>query len=153
MRKNLPSIEAMRALEYSPESGIFTRQYLCKSTGYAYVRVAGQSLQAHRVVWARETGEWPPHPIDHIDCNRLNNRFANLRPCTPMQNSQNMRVTSKSKSGIKGVHWDKKSLKWGAWICVAKKRIALGRYSTIEQASEAYRTAATKHFGEFARAA
>jgi hypothetical protein len=153
MRKNLPTIEAMRALAFDAGTGTFAKQNLCKSTGYIYVAVSGHSLQAHRVVWAREHGEWPALQIDHINGVRTDNRPQNLRLATGMQNMHNSGVTAKSKSGIKGVHWCKDKRKWGAWICVNKKRIGLGRFDRIEDAAAAYASAATKHFGEFARTA
>lgn len=153
MRKNLPSIEAMRTAGYDPDSGRFARQNICSTTGYVYVSIGGQSLQAHRVAWAIHSGEWPKQQIDHIDGDRQNNRIENLRLATQTQNNWNMRVTSKSKSGIKGVYFDKERGKWAATICVHKRRINLGRFLCIDDAKAAYKAAAEKHFGEFARVA
>lgn len=140
-------------MEFRPETGAFSKQCICSTTGYAYVNIGGQSLQAHRVVWAREHGEWPPIQVDHINGVRTDNRPSNLRLATNTQNMQNSGVTVKSKSGVKGVHWCKDKKKWGAWICVNKKRMGLGRYKTIEEAAAAYAAAAHKYFGEFARTA
>lgn len=151
MRKNLPSIDAMRAIGYDPETGKFPKQYACRATGYLYVSVEGSTLQAHRVAWAIQNGEWPSKFIDHINSDRTDNRPQNLRLATNTENMQNSRVTVKSKSGIKGVHWCKERSKWGAWICVNKKRIGLGRFDKIEDAAAAYAAAAYHHFGEFAR--
>ncbi len=151
MRKNVPSIEIMRAAGYDPETGLFPKQCLCRTTGYAYVSIGGESMQAHRAAWMIMTGRWPSQMIDHINGVRADNRWGNLRECSNTQNMQNSGITNKSKSGIKGVHWCKERQKWGAWICVNKKRIGLGRFPTIEEAATAYRLAATRYFGEFAR--
>lgn len=151
MRKNLPSIELMKQAGYDPITGLFLRQFRCKTTGYFYVSINKQTLQAHRVAWAVMTGAWPVSRLDHINGDRADNRWGNLRECTNTQNMQNSHVTIKSKSGIKGVHWCKEREKWGAWICVNKKRIGLGRFDRIEDAAAAYKAAAEKHFGAFAR--
>jgi hypothetical protein len=83
--------------------------------------------------------------VDHRDGDGLNNQRYNLRACTNSQNQQNRRTIT-SKSGYKGVWWDRSCGKWEAKI--GKKN--LGKYSSPELAGMAYDKAARKLFGEFA---
>jgi hypothetical protein len=48
------------------------------------------------------TGEIPKE-VDHIDGNRMNNRFANLRAATTSENRCNSGLRSDNALGIKGV--------------------------------------------------
>jgi hypothetical protein len=120
---------------------------------YAYRRdrISLKYIGIHKVILERalgrslEKGEVP----DHWDGNGLNNSRENLRLATDAQNSYNSRMKLGNKSGYKGVA--KKRNRWGAWITVDGKSIGLGVYDTPEEAHEAYKRAATKYFGEFAR--
>lgn len=104
----------------------------------------------HRLAWAHFHGAWPSKMIDHIDGDRSNNRIANLREATGSQNAWNTGARSWSKSGVKGVSWDKERGKWFASIFVNRKQIALGRYDNIDDAAVAYADAARRYHGEFA---
>lgn len=97
------------------------------------------------------TGKWPVEHIDHKDMNGANNRWDNLREATVFQNHWNVALTSRNKSGVKGVRWDKRSGKWLAEIRDKNKKIWLGLHDTIEAATAAYRAGALKYHGEFAR--
>ena len=59
-----------------------------KATGNGYVRFLffGQRFLVHRVVWFLMVGRWPEYEIDHIDGDKTNNRFSNLRHVTHSQN-------------------------------------------------------------------
>ena len=83
---------------------------------------------------------------DHKNRNGFDNRRSNLRECTPSQNSANTKHTN--KHGFRGVFSNYKNLV--AYIRISQKHIFLGNYDNPEQAAQAYDTAATKHFGEFA---
>lgn len=48
-------------------------------------------LLAHRAAWVLVTGEQPKDQIDHIDRDRSNNRFANLRQASQSENNWNSR--------------------------------------------------------------
>lgn len=85
--------------------------------------------------------------VDHINGNKLDNRKCNLRICTVQQN--NMNKKSKNKNNLpRGVEKDKNRYK--AYITYNHKRIYLGSYKTIEEASEAYNNKAYELYGEYA---
>lgn len=92
--------------------------------------------------------------VDHINGDGLDNRKANLRVCTPAENLRNRKMHSNNRSGFKGVCFDLSSTvrPWRAKINVNGRRISLGRYSSAEEAHEAYQVAAKQYHGEFARA-
>jgi len=89
--------------------------------------------------------------VDHIHGNTLDNRRSELRLCSHTQNIRNAKLSKRNTSGYKGVSWDKRTKSWASAIRVNKKTIHLGRYSTPQEAHEAYKQAAIKYFGEFAR--
>lgn len=116
--------------------------------GYVVVRKNGITKYLHRVVMSPAQGQ----EVDHINCNRLDNRKPNLRACSRIENARNLRrERANNTSGFKGVHYSTANRKWVARICVNFKTKYLGYYSTAEQAHEAYWKAAQKEFGEFAR--
>lgn len=65
----------------------------------------------------------------------------------------NRRKNLNNTSGYKGVVWFPKTKKWRARIGLNGERISLGLFSTREEAHAAYRAAAERLHGEFARAA
>ena len=85
------------------------------------------------------TGKWPDGEIDHIDGNRANNRWSNLRDVHIVINAQNKRgPMAHNKSGFLGVSWNKKDCAYVARIKVDGKYLSLGYHQTPEAASAAY---------------
>ncbi|MBT0780540.1 HNH endonuclease [Paracoccus sp. pheM1] len=119
--------------------------------GYLRGRVLGTAYLAHRVIWALETGEWPQEQIDHSNGDRADNRRENLREATPSENTRNRSVQSNSKSGVKGVSWEKRRGKWRSTIKLHGKQTHLGQFDTIEAARAAYDAAVYDVHGKFAR--
>ena len=93
----------------------------------------------HRLIWAWHGYSLEPNQeIDHIDGNSLNNCIENLRATTHKQNCENRKGANKnSKSGVKGVSWDKVAKKWYAQIQHNGKVKYLGLYETKEDAIDA----------------
>ncbi len=122
-----------------------------RKAGYLSVSLHCNNMLAHRLVWAYVTGEWPKSRIDHRNMDRADNRFENLRLTTNSQNMANMHKRRSNVSGYKGVTWHPKIQRYTANIKVGMKPIYLGCFTDPASAHEAYRKAAAKHFGEFAR--
>ena len=91
--------------------------------------------------------------VDHKDCNTLNNTRDNLRLCTHEQNCRNTKRRANNTSGFKGVHHRKDRGTFSAQIKVDGRIVRLGCFRTAEEAHAAYAEAASKFYGEFARAA
>lgn len=152
-------------LHYDPETGVFTWLVSLRSNvrvgdqpwnggaRYPEIGIDGRVYLAHRLAVLYITGEWPRGDVDHINLEKSDNRWANLRAATRGQNIANRRVRSDSRSGVKGGVWHRGGKKWMARITVNRKHIYLGLFETIEDAHTAYMIAAKKHFDEFARAA
>ncbi len=52
--------------------------------------------------------------VDHIDKNRLNNMFNNLRWCTASENQRNATIRKDNTSGTQGVCFDESNNRWVA---------------------------------------
>lgn len=122
------------------------------AAGYIVIRIDGKNYRAHRLAWLHVHGEWPPGFLDHKDCDKLNNRFDNLRPASFADSSRNQRRPRSNTSGLKGVCWNEKSRKWQAGIKVNRRSIHLGLFDDREEAAAAYAAAAKKYHGRFGNA-
>jgi len=129
-----------------PNVAIGTRD----AKGHLRANIGGRGEFVHRLIWLYVTGEWPKQQIDHVNGIGDDNRWANLREATPTQNKCNQPVRRDSASGLKGVHQDRITGRWRAYISVDRKRINLGFFATKEEAHAARLRASCMH-GDFAR--
>jgi hypothetical protein len=165
MKTQLTAERLREVLSYDPLTGRFTwivqkrgqpfgaMAGTVNSSGYVVIEIDDKLYLAHRLAWLHVTGNWPPNRIDHQNRIKSDNRWTNLRDATPSQNAGNSGVCINNKSGIKGVCFVASTGKWQAQIKVFGKQTYLGQYEHIEDARDAYTSAARKHFGEFARVA
>jgi hypothetical protein len=122
-----------------------------QNKGYCSVRINNGRYLAHRLVWCWVTGTDPAdYEVDHIDGNRLNNAWKNLRLATCSQNRCNSKTRKHNCTGIKGAKITPTG-KYQARIVKDKVYHYLGTFDTAEQAGAAYAVAAAKLHGEFAR--
>ncbi len=145
MDKNITAQEAAHVLSYDPNTGLFTKNgRLCgtpNGNGYLRISINRRLFYAHRLAWLLMTGEWPENQIDHINRNRCDNRFSNLRKCDHSQNGQNASLSRRNSSGYTGVSWASDANKWRATIVINRKRIHLCYANTAKEASDAYQAA------------
>lgn len=110
--------------------------------GYRGGSVLGRHFTAHRIIWKMITGEEPPE-IDHIDGNKVSNRWANLRACYANENKRNMPMFSTNKSGVVGVF--SRDGKWSATIHANGVRESLGLFLRKDDAVAARKAAERRH--------
>lgn len=145
------AIERLRsALTYDPNTGAFTRNYYVRcgpkvgntdKDGYLRIVLDGVSHAAHRLAWFHMTGEAPGSgmEVDHINGDRADNRWANLRLLDRIGNCQNQRRAHRdNKVGLLGVTRSQCGRRFAATINAGGKHHGLGTYPTAELAYEAY---------------
>ena len=118
------------------------------SDGYREITVNGRSYLAQLLAWFYVTGEWPKDRIDHINRERDDNRFRNLREATHQQNMQNRKAHTNNTSGTTGVSWVTRDRVWRAEIgdeCI-------GYFKSKKDAIAARRAREPEVFGEYAPA-
>lgn len=150
----LSIFQVKEKLHYDPGAGVFTRIAPTKGyklgqksgysqkNGYIGITVAGHKVYAHRLAFFYMTGKWPSNDVDHINGDRSDNRWVNLRLATRSQNMWNV-------SGIIGAYFQ--NGRWFSSIKVNGVKKALGGYSTKEEAAAVYKKAKRELHGEFAR--
>lgn len=107
---------------------------------YLRGRISGRDLLAHRVIWKMVTGE-DPDEVDHLNGDRTDNRWLNLRSVPRYLNMRNQKRRSDNTSGHTGVFWDRKLCRWRATIRDQGKTKHLGLFDDIYSAVEARKQA------------
>lgn len=65
--------------------------------GYIRFQFNGKKQRAHRVAYYLMTGSWPSKLMDHINRDRKDNRWSNLREVSPVENRANSSRDNKLK--------------------------------------------------------
>jgi len=139
-------------LEYDPETGLFKRKgYIhYKSTsdwfmgsldnlGYLRLKIKSKVYKCHRLAWFYMTGAWPLKEIDHIDGDKTNNRFSNLRDVDRSSNLLNQEKPRKDgKNPYRGITWNRREKKWRASLTVKGILYRLGSHTSAEVARDIY---------------
>lgn len=143
----LPSQEELKRLfAYDTETGALTWRangapaLTGVQHGYLCGFVVDRRLRAHRVIWKLMTGD-EPRQVDHINGNRQDNRWSNLRDVAHQTNGQNQKKPVTNTSGVCGVCWHRGARKWQARIRVNDRHIYLGVFDSMEEAVRVRKTA------------
>lgn len=154
-KTSLNAEQVREMFDYNPATGIFLWKSptnpnstpigsiagSANANGYHSILIFRSRYLAHRLAWLYMTGEWPTALIDHIDGNRQNNAFSNLREATDAHNNQNRKAD--------GYSFSERDQIYRAKICVNGQTIHLGMFQTADEARAAYIDANKKYFGEF----
>lgn len=113
------------------------------SRGYWRILFRGRFHYGHRIAFLLMEGRWPSEQIDHINRNKSDNRWCNLREASPSLNAVN-RVRSRPNGLPRGVYHA------GRKFSVKIQRNGVSRYlgcfASIEQATAEYDRAAAQWF-------
>lgn len=147
---------------YDPETGQFVRKVRRKlragtvagcmtNNGYLVIHIDGKLYLTHRLAFLYMTGEWPTKNVDHIDMDKTNNRWSNLRLADKSENGCNRSKQINNTSGMKGVSWARRSEKWQVFITSRGKQKSCGLFDSFEAACTARIKIASAEHGEFMR--
>jgi hypothetical protein len=160
MNKKLTQKYLKECLTYDPNTGIFTwnvrplshfknsricnnwnSRFCAKEAGiigshimYRRIRVDAKLYLAHRLAFLYMEGYFPENQVDHMDRNRQNNKWENLREVSRQCNSQNCNLAKNNTSGVCGVYFDMGLNKWVAHIKISGKTIHLGCFENFDDA-------------------
>lgn len=108
-----------------------------RGDGYKSVVVNYKAYLVHRVMFLMYN-KYLPDLVDHVDRDTANNLKENLREANKSINSWNTGKQVNNKSGYRGVSWSKVAGKWHSYINHKGKRIHIGFFDCVVEASEAY---------------
>lgn len=106
--------------------------------GYIAIIIRKKKYRAHRLAFLYMTGSFPVNQVDHINRNRSDNRWINLRDVTQEINMRNCNLSKANTSGFAGVSFHKGTGKFMAKIKVNNKAKYLGYFENAQEAYSAY---------------
>lgn len=133
-------------LHYDPETGLF--KWMARTArnvkvgdaagcldrhGYIRISIKGRHYRSHRLAYLYMTGRFPKQ-IDHINHDRADNRWINLREVNQAENNKNRPMQGNNKSGFIGVSFHKRQGRWQALIRVDGKLTHLGYHNKLSDA-------------------
>lgn len=117
--------------------------------GYRLIGISYQGRSdwwyAHRLAWLYMTEEDANFQIDHIDGDKDNNRWNNLRRGDGI-NLRNKALHKNNTSGVNGITWRKDNQKWRARLAIdmpdgSTKRITVANTPDFDEAAQALQKA------------
>lgn len=111
-------------LRYDPNTGVFTwlkrisirinvgkQAGKVNAQGYRVIGVRGKTYRGARLAWLYMTGAWPDQ-VDHINHDRLDDRWCNLREVDHPTNHRNLSLFKNNTSGRCGVSFLPRDRLW-----------------------------------------
>jgi len=103
------------------------------SKGYRQISLRGGNWFAHRIIWKLMLSIDLGDCIDHINHNRIDNGWINLRSVSCAENNKNVSMSSNNISGVTGVSWCRKNRNWQTHVGHESQ----GYYSSLQSAEMA----------------
>lgn len=152
--KFLTARELKSRLQYDPTTGVFTWLYTnnprveagsvagcIDGKGYRKIMVNKKLYSAARLAFLYMKGEFPSSYMDHINGDRSDDRWRNLREVSPTDNAKNKARQRNNTSGVVGVSFHNKSNKWRVQVVIDRKNKHIGCFEHIADAIEASKLA------------
>ena len=166
--KPLPDYDELHRLFcYNPETGFL----ICKTNGrngqrkkgqiigqisnskrYIQLAINGNKYMLHHIAYKLMTKQNPPDGmvIDHIDNNKHNNRWSNLRICSQRNNCRNQSKTKLRKYDLpKGVTYVKSKGLYKCQLKIEDGKFYSKYFHTVEDAHNHYCELSKQYFGEY----
>ncbi len=126
------------------------------TSGYLFCKIEGKYYNPHRLVallFCTKPDE-TFNVVDHIDGNRKNNHYRNLRWTNMSLNGKNKKI--KNKYGVSGIYEIEDKYILGGKIyksCIGfeNKRIVIGYFKNVNEAIEARIEKEKELYGEYSR--
>lgn len=138
---------------YDKLSGTFYKngeQYTCsRSNKYLTVYYEGRNVYAHRLAFFLEEGVWPSDDVDHINGDKKDNRWSNLRKAT---RSQNLMNKSGKRVLPKNVYWIERVSKYRVKFKIKGKMIDGGYWDNVVDATVMALLLREHYHGEYHKA-
>ena len=156
-----PYDELSRHIQYNPDTGIAIWRLSRSGTaagkvagwcnkGYIRIKYNQKTYLAHRLFWYLQTKEDPKNfTIDHIDQNKANNKFCNLRLATYTQQRHNILIYKSNSTGTRGICWVKSRQQYYARIQFQGKQFCLGYFKNFNEAVAVRKVKELELYGEF----
>jgi hypothetical protein len=155
--------EVREQIDYDPVTGVLTwkiakprirpgRRAGSQRTGpklYRSITVCKFTLAEHVFIWFWMTGKWPKagYTIDHKNRIQYDNRWENLREATLSEQQRNTDRYGPNR-GIQ-VRVGKGGTKYRVRMRPRDNPRNIGTFNTLEEAREAFRSAAKEAYGDF----
>lgn len=137
-------------LSYNPESGEFHWRInkgtvkigdkagwlsIGEGNGYIKIMIDAKEYSTARLAILYMEGRYPKY-VDHINNNRSDDRYSNLRVSSPTENTWNRAKASNNTSGVKGLSYNTTGK--GRWACnVTAHGRRITKYFRLEAKEEA----------------
>lgn len=131
-------------MNYCPQTGEFTwletrrgvtrigmRAGATYNNGYRVINVDKHRVSEHRLAFVYMLGRLPRGVVDHINGEKSDNSWANLREVTHSQNNMNQKLGVRNSTGVIGVRFRKQRNKWVAFISYQGKQKHIGHYNNF----------------------
>ena len=143
---NVKNVKTGRILKASVDArGYYLCVNLCKGGSQKLHKI--HKLVAKHFLDAPENDEQTM--VDHINRQKYDNHYLNLRFVSNKQNQQNSTKRQNTSSFYKGVYFHKVTQKWCASISINGKQKYLGLFESEKDAAEAYNKACDIYYGEY----
>jgi hypothetical protein len=120
-----------------------------KTDHYRTIKFNGKNYVLSRIIFFMFNGYYPKN-VDHIDGDTWNNKIENLRASTSQQNNHNRRISSRNKTGVKGVSFCQQMKKYKVQITLNYDQKHLGYFDDLELAGLVADEARSLYHGSFA---